>query len=74
MKTSKKHTALHEMTNAEFQEKLKQEYENNEELREEINEIIGIFKRSIAKSYPNFDNRDEFIDEMSDMLKGLDVK
>lgn len=31
-----------EMTNAEFEKKLRQECENNEELREEINEITGI--------------------------------
>ncbi len=58
-----KDTAPHEMTNAQFQEKLKQECENNEELREEINEIIGIFRRAIAKSYPNFENREVIEDE-----------
>ena len=63
-----------DMTNAEFEEKLRQECENNEELREEINEITGIFRRAIAKGYPNFDNRDEFYNEIDDMLKGLDVK
>lgn len=63
-----------EMTNAEFEKKLRQECENNEELREEINEITGIFRRAIAKGYPNFDNRDEFYNEISDKLKGLDVK
>lgn len=30
------------MTNAEFEKKLRQECENNEELSEEINEITGI--------------------------------
>mgnify|MGYP007016780460 CR=1 FL=1 len=44
---NKKHTAPHEMTNAEFQEMLKQECENNEELREEVSEITGIFLRAI---------------------------
>ena len=63
-----------DMTNAEFEKKLRQECENNEELREEINEISGIFRRAIAKGYPNFDNRDEFYDEIDNMLKGLDVK
>ena len=67
----KKHA---EMTNAEFEKKLRQECENNEELREEINEITGIFRRAIAKGYPNFDNRDEFYNEIDDMLKGSDVK
>ena len=62
------------MTNAEFEKKLRQECENNEELREQINEITGIFRRAIAKGYPNFDNRDEFYNEIDDMLKGLDVK
>lgn len=70
----KKDTAPHEMTNAEFEKKLKQECKNNEKLREEINEITGIFRRAIAKGYPNFDNRDEFYDEISDMLKGLGAK
>lgn len=59
-----------EMTNAEFEKMLRQECENNEELREEINEITGIFRRAIAKGYPNFDNRDEFYNEIDDMLKG----
>lgn len=59
-----------DMTNAEFKKKLRQECENNEELREEINEITGIFRRAIAKGYPNFDNRDEFYNEIDDMLKG----
>lgn len=63
-----------DMTNAEFKKMLRQECENNEELREEINEITGIFRRAIAKGYPNFDNRDEFYDEIDNMLKGSDVK
>lgn len=58
-----------DMTNAEFEKMLRQECENNEELREEINEITGIFRRAIAKGYPNFDNRDEFYDEIDNMLK-----
>lgn len=57
------------MTNAEFEKKLRQECENNEELREEINEITGIFRRAIVKGYPNFDNRDEFYNEIDAMLK-----
>lgn len=44
---NKKHTAPHEMTNAEFLEKIKQECENNEELREEVSEITCIFLRTI---------------------------
>lgn len=63
-----------EMTNAEFEKKLRQECENNEELREEINEITGIFRRAIAKGYPNFDNRDEFYNEIDCALKGMNVK
>lgn len=63
-----------DMTNAEFEKMLRQECENNEQLKEEINEITGIFRRAIAKGYPNFDNRDEFYNEIGDMLKGLDVK
>ena len=58
-----------DMTNAEFEKMLRQECENNEELRGEINEIAGIFRRAIAKGYPNFDNRDEFYNEIDDMLK-----
>lgn len=46
---NKKYTAPHEMTNAEFLEKIKQECENNEELREEVSEITGIFLRAIMK-------------------------
>lgn len=57
-----------------LKKKLRQECKNNEELREEINEITGIFRRAIAKGYPNFDNRDEFYGEIDNMLKGLDVK
>ena len=60
-----------DMTNAEFEKMLRQECENNEELREEINEITGIFRRAIAKGYPNFDNRDEFYNEIDCMLKGI---
>lgn len=46
---TKKDTELHEMTNTEFEEKLKQECESNEELREEVSEITGIFLRAIIK-------------------------
>lgn len=66
---NEKNTAYYEMTNDEFMEKLKQECESNEELREEINEVTGIFRRAIAKAYPNFDNRDEFYNEIDAMLK-----
>ena len=61
---NKKHTAPHEMTNAEFLEQIKQECENDEEFKEEINEIAGIFIRAIAKGYPNFENRDDFENEI----------
>lgn len=37
------------MIKAEYEEKLKQECENNEELREEVKEITGIFLRAIIK-------------------------
>lgn len=57
------------MTNAEFEKMLRQECENNEQLKGEINEITGIFRRAIAKGYPNFDNRDEFYNEIDAMLK-----
>lgn len=62
----KKHA---DMTNAEFEKMLRQECENNEQLKGEINEITGIFRRAIAKGYPNFDNRDEFYNEIDAMLK-----
>lgn len=45
-----------EMTNAEFLEKIKQECENNEELREEVSEITGIFLRAII-NYLNSEER-----------------
>ncbi len=44
------------MTNAEYQEKIKQECENNEELREEIIEIVGIFLRAIVESLKEEEN------------------
>lgn len=37
------------MTNDEILEKFKQECENNEELREEVREITGIFLRAILE-------------------------
>lgn len=46
---TKKDTEPNEMTNDEFMEKLKQECENNEELREEVKEITGIFIRALIK-------------------------
>lgn len=52
------------MTNAEFLEKIKQECENDEEFKEEIKEITGIFIRAIAKGYPNFENKDELENEI----------
>lgn len=46
---TKKDTELHEMTNAEFLEKLKQECESNEELRKEVKEVTGIFLRALIE-------------------------
>lgn len=43
------HTTPHEMTNAEFMEKIKQECENDEELKEAVNEITGIFLSAIIE-------------------------
>lgn len=60
---NKKYTEPNEMTNAEFLEKIKQECENNEELKEEINEITGIFIRAIAKGYLNFEDGEEIENE-----------
>lgn len=50
------HTTPHEMTNAEFMEKIKQECENNEELREEVREITGIFLRAILELLKDYEN------------------
>lgn len=61
---NEKYTATHEMTNAEFLEEIKRECENDEEFKEEINEIAGIFIRAIAKGYPNFENKDELENEI----------
>lgn len=46
---TKKDTEPNEMTNVEFIEKIKQECENNEELRKEVSEITCIFLRAIIK-------------------------
>lgn len=46
---AKKDTELHEMTNDEFLEKIRQECENDEELRKEVSEITCIFLRAIIK-------------------------
>lgn len=59
---NEKYTATHEMTNAEFLEQI--ECENDEEFKEEIKEITGIFIRAIAKGYPNFENKDELENEI----------
>ena len=53
-----------EMTQEDFLEEIKRECENDEEFKEEINEIAGIFIRAIAKGYPNFENKDEFENEI----------
>ena len=52
-----------EMTEENFLEEIKRECENDEEFKEEINEIAGIFIRAIAKGYPNFENKDELENE-----------
>ena len=36
----------------------------DEEFKEEIKEITGIFIRAIAKGYPNFENREDFENEI----------
>ncbi len=53
-----------EMTQEDFLEEIKRECENDEEFKEEINEIAGIFIRAIAKGYPNFENKDELENEI----------
>lgn len=53
-----------EMIEEDFSEEIKRECENDEEFKEEINEIAGIFIRAIAKGYPNFENKDEFENEI----------
>lgn len=60
---TKKYTEPNEMTNAEFLEKIKQESENNEELREEVSEITGIFLRAIIK-YLNSENCEVIEDDL----------
>lgn len=61
---NKKYTEPNEMTHEEFLKKIKQECENDEELKEEINEITDIFIRAIAKGYPNFENKDDLENEI----------
>jgi hypothetical protein len=61
---NEKYTEHNEMTNAEFLEEIKCECENDEEFKEEIKEITGIFIRAIAKGYPNFENREDFENEI----------
>jgi hypothetical protein len=56
------------MTNDEFLEEIKQECENNEEFREEINEITGIFIRAIAKGYLNFEDNEENENEIKTII------
>ena len=53
-----------EMTQKDFLEEIKRECENDEEFKEEINEIAGIFIRAIAKGYPNFENKNELENEI----------
>ena len=50
------HTTPHEMTNAEFMEKIKQECENDEELKEAVNEITGIFLSAIIELLKDEEN------------------
>lgn len=52
------------MTEEDFLEEIKRECENDEEFKEEIKEITNIFIRAIAKGYPNFENKDEFENEI----------
>lgn len=52
------------MTKEDFSEEIKRKCENDEEFKEEINEIAGIFIRAIAKGYPNFENKDELENEI----------
>lgn len=52
------------MTEENFLEEIKRECDNDEEFKEEINEIAGIFIRAIAKGYPNFENKDELENEI----------
>lgn len=53
-----------EMTEENFLEEIKRECDNDEEFKEEINEIAGIFIRAIAKGHPNFENKDELENEI----------
>lgn len=50
------HTTPHEMTNAEFMEKIKQECENDEELKEAVNAITGIFLSAIIELLKDEEN------------------
>lgn len=61
---NEKYTEPNEMTDEEFLEEIKRECENDEEFKEEIKEITGIFIRAIAKGYPNFENREDFENEI----------
>lgn len=51
------------MIHAEYEEKLKQECENDEELREEVSEITGIFLRAIIE-YLNSENCEVIEDDL----------
>lgn len=59
---NEKNTAYYEMTNDEFMEKFKQECESNEELREEVKEITGIFIRALIE-YLNSEDYEAFKDD-----------
>ena len=61
---NEKYTEYNEMTNEDFLEEIKRECENGEEFKEEIKEITRIFIRAIAKGYPNFENREDFENEI----------
>lgn len=67
----KKNNEYHEMTNDEFLKEIKRECENNEEFREEINEITGIFIRAIAKGYPNFEDNEEDENEIKTIINEI---
>lgn len=70
---NKKNTAYHEMTNDDFMEKLKQECESNEELREEVKEIKGIFIRALIE-YLNSEDYEAFKMDMTQSMLHIWMK
>lgn len=57
------------MTNDEILEKIKQECENNVELREEVREITGIFLRAIIEMLKEEENELEEIESFEEAEK-----